>query len=133
MGAQVYARNHLISVGQPASFDTSDKAPSAVEYLLGALGACLTVGMHWRASQRHIVLRNLEISVQAKPGNILTYLSLADDGNPGFEEIAVRVYVDSDTEISELEALFKETIRRSPVAQTLIQTTKLSTSVRSLL
>src|SRR5262245_52681516 len=31
LGARVYARNHQFDVGQPASFETKDAAPSAVE------------------------------------------------------------------------------------------------------
>jgi TusA-related sulfurtransferase len=50
MHARAFIRNHSFDVGQPASFDTQDIAPSAVEYLLAALGGCLAVGFQWRAS-----------------------------------------------------------------------------------
>ncbi len=43
--ATVYARNHSFAVGQPASFDVQDIAPSALEYLLGSLGGCLVMGL----------------------------------------------------------------------------------------
>ncbi|MCI0409442.1 MAG: osmotically inducible protein OsmC, partial [Acidobacteria bacterium] len=57
MQARAFIRNHSFAVGQPASFETQDPAPSAVEYLLAALGGCLVVGFQWRASQRGIDIR----------------------------------------------------------------------------
>jgi TusA-related sulfurtransferase/uncharacterized OsmC-like protein len=118
MGAEVFVRNHSFAVGQPASFDTADKAISAVEYLLGSLGACIAVGFQWRASQRGITVRNLEVSLQARAKDILMYLGLEDAGNPGLSEVRVVVYVDADAEPEPLGELLAETIRRSPVTQT---------------
>ncbi|MDA0935291.1 MAG: hypothetical protein O3C51_17745, partial [Planctomycetota bacterium] len=42
--AKVYCRNFDYAVGQPASFEESDRNPSAVEYVLGALAADLANG-----------------------------------------------------------------------------------------
>src|SRR5438093_1354187 len=61
MQAKALVRNHSFLVGQPASFDTSDAAPNALEYVLTALGGCLAVGLQWRASRRGIEVRNLEL------------------------------------------------------------------------
>jgi uncharacterized OsmC-like protein/TusA-related sulfurtransferase len=130
MEARVFVRNHSFTVGQPASFDTTDKAVSAVEYLLGSLGACVAVGFQWRASQRGVTVRNLEVSLQAKSENILVYLGLEDQGHPGLSNLECAVYVDSDTETEILNELLRETIRRSPITQTLQHVIAIKVDVR---
>jgi len=118
MGAEVFVRNHSFAAGQPASFDTADQAISAIEYLLGSLGACIAVGFQWRASQRGITVHNLEVALQARAQDILVYLGVHDSGNPGLADVRAVVYVDADAEPAVLEELLDETIRRSPVTQT---------------
>jgi uncharacterized OsmC-like protein/TusA-related sulfurtransferase len=118
MEAEVFVRNHSFVVGQPASFDTADQAISAIEYLLGSLGACLAVGFQWRASQKQITVHNLEVALQARAQDILVYLGLQAAGNPGLAEVRAVVYVDADTDVETLEELLAETVRRSPVTQT---------------
>ncbi len=118
MEAEVFVRNHSFSVGQPASFDTADKAISAVECLLGSLAACIAVGFQWRASQQGIVVHNLEVSLQARAKDILVYLGLEDAGSPGLTDVRAIVYADADADAATLNELLSETLRRSPVTQT---------------
>jgi uncharacterized OsmC-like protein len=120
MQAKAFIRNHAFNVGQPASFDTQDAAPSAVEYLLGAIGSCLAVGLQWRASQRGIEVRNLEVSLQAQADNILVFLGLEDEGHPGLKQIEGRLYIDADGDEDVLQELWQETLRRSPVTQSFL-------------
>jgi len=119
MKAKAYVRNHAFEVGQPASFDTADPHPGAVEQLLAALGACLAVGFQWRASRRGIAVRQLEVTLQARSENILVFLGLAEEGHPGLHSIEGRLFVDADLDEAALRALWDETVRRSPVAQSL--------------
>jgi uncharacterized OsmC-like protein/TusA-related sulfurtransferase len=117
MQARAFIRNHSFNVGQPASFDTQDPAPSAVEYLLAAIGGCLAVALQWRASQRGIEVRNLEVSLQAQADNILVFLGLEDEGHPGLKRVEGRLYIDADADDDVLQELWQETLRRSPVTQ----------------
>jgi TusA-related sulfurtransferase/uncharacterized OsmC-like protein len=119
MESEVFVRNHSFTTGQPVSFDTADKGISAVEYLLGSLGACIAVGFQWRASQRSIVVRNVEVTVKTKAENILVYLGVVNEGSPGFPAMEVSVYVDADAELAVLDDLLEQTVLRSPVARTL--------------
>jgi TusA-related sulfurtransferase/uncharacterized OsmC-like protein len=121
MQAKAFVRNHAFAVGQPASFDTQDVAPSAIEYLLAALGGCLVVGLQWRASQRGLVVRNVEVSLQAQADNILVFLGLEQDGHPGMRAIEGRLYVEADGEDEVLQDLWQETVMRSPVTQSLLR------------
>lgn len=61
MTATVYARNHSYAIGKPASFDVSDAAPSALEYLLGALGGCLVMGLQMHASRAGVKIEQLNL------------------------------------------------------------------------
>jgi uncharacterized OsmC-like protein len=121
MQARAFIRNHSFNVGQPASFDTQDPAPSAVEYLLAAIGGCLAVGFQWRASQRGIEVRNLEVSLQAQADNILVFLGLEEQGHPGLKQIEGRLYIDADGDEEALQELWHETLRRSPVTQSFLR------------
>jgi len=121
MQAQAYVRNHSFAVGQPASFDTRDPAPSAVEYLLAALGGCLAVGFQWRASRRGIDVRNLEVSLKAQVDNILVFLGIEESGHAGLRGIEGALYVEAEAEDEVLHALWDETLLRSPVTQSLIR------------
>jgi TusA-related sulfurtransferase/uncharacterized OsmC-like protein len=121
MQSRAYVRNHSFPVGQPASFDTEDPAPSAVEYVLAALGGCLAVGLQWRASRRGIDIRNLEVSLQAQADNILVFLGIEDSGHPGLRGIEGSLYVETEAEDDVLQALWEETLLRSPVTQSLVR------------
>jgi TusA-related sulfurtransferase/uncharacterized OsmC-like protein len=121
MQARAFIRNHSFTVGQPASFDTHDLAPSAIEYVLAAIGGCLAVGFQWRASQRGFAVRNLEVSLQAQAENILVFLGLEDEGHPGLKQLDGRLYVDADGDEDALQELWQETLRRSPVTQSFLR------------
>jgi uncharacterized OsmC-like protein/TusA-related sulfurtransferase len=122
MSARVFARNHAFDVGQPASFDTSDAAPSAVEHLLGALAGCLAVGMRWRAVRRGIEVFELEVSLRARLADPLVFLGLApvgEEGGAGLARVEGRLFIDADADDLVLDELWRETLQRSPVANTL--------------
>jgi len=119
MLAKAGVRNHALAVGQPASFDTEDQAPSAIEYLLTALGGALVTGLQWRLSRRGIEVRHLEAVVKGRAEGILTFLGVEQDGHPGLSTLSVTVYADADAEPQVLDDVFAETLRRCPITQTL--------------
>ncbi|MBI1853199.1 MAG: OsmC family protein [Planctomycetes bacterium] len=130
MQTKAFVRNHAFAVGQPASFDTQDAAPSAVEYLLAALGGCLAAGFAWRASQRGIEIRNLEVSLKAQADNVLVFLGIESNGHPGMRRIEGTLYVDADEDDPVLDALWKETLERSPVTQSLVRQVPVDVQLR---
>lgn len=130
MRATVFARNHSFEVGQPASFDTEDAAPSAVEVLLGALAGCLAVGFQWRASQRGIEVFQLEVSLAAQADNILVFLGVENEGHPGLATVRGRLFVDADGEGAVIEEIWNETVERSPVLQSLVRDVSIDVEMR---
>lgn len=121
MQAKASVRNHGFAVGQPASFDTEDAAPSALEYLLAALGGALATGLQWRLSRQNIAVRNLEVVVRARATDILVFLGVEATGHPGLEHVAATIYADTDASPEQLEAVAADTVRRCPVAQTILR------------
>ncbi len=131
MQATAFVRNHSLDVGQPASFDTADPQPSAIEYLISALAADLAVGFQWRASRSGIEVFNLEVALGAKADNILVFLGVEDEGHPGLASIHGKVFIDSDGDDEEVEELWHQTLLRSPVAQTLVKGAPLRIEMRT--
>lgn len=125
MQAKVLSRNHAFSVGQPLSFNTEDEHATALEHLLGALGGCLLLGLHWRLGKAGIPARNLEMALQARVDNALVFLGIEDTGHPGLSQVKGKVYVDADTDEDVLKSHWSETVKRSPVAQSLLRGTRL--------
>jgi uncharacterized OsmC-like protein/TusA-related sulfurtransferase len=130
MRGKAFARNHGIPVGQPASLDTGDPAPAAVELLLASLGGCLAVGYRMRLTREGIAVRHVEVALRARSANLLHFLGAEDAGHPGLERIEGTVFVDADGPEERLRAVFAETLRRSPVAQTILRTTPVAVEVR---
>jgi TusA-related sulfurtransferase len=117
--AKAFARNHVIEIGQPASFETQDRLASAVEHVLAALGACVVVGFSWRASREGLELDDLELALEAGANNPLVFLGIEDSGHPGLEQIRGTLYVRGRGEDADLERVLRETLARSPVTQSL--------------
>lgn len=118
--ATVYARNNAFTVGRPASFAQTDTHPSAVEYLMGALGSDLTNGFGALASQRGVVIDALEMTLSGHLENPLVYLGvIGEEGDPGFAEITGTFYVSADADEDALRDIWQTTLERSPVANTL--------------
>jgi uncharacterized OsmC-like protein len=128
-------RNHDLLVGQPASFDTHDEAPSALELLLAAVGAALTTGLQWRLSRLGVQVANLEVVVKGKLADSLVFLGVAQDGNPGLAGLDVAVYLDASQpddgpEVDFANAL-RTTVARCPVTQSLCRGLPLQTHLRT--
>ena len=132
MRAKAFARNHSWPIGQPASFDTEDAAPSAIEQLLGALAGCLAVGFQWRASKAGIAVEELEVTLSARSEDILVFLGVEDAGSPALERIEGKLFVRSSGDEARLAELWEETLRRSPVAQTLLRGAPVEIEFRSV-
>jgi len=118
--SRVTVRNHELAVGQPASFDTRDAAPAALELLLGAVGGALSAGLAWRLSREGLALRALEVVVKGRSRNILAFLGLGGEGHSGLAGLDVQLYLDCDGEEERLEALVRETVARCPVTNSLV-------------
>lgn len=117
--AKVYSRNHSFIVGQPADFSAMVEAPSAIDYLLSALGSCITVGFHMHSSRQKITVDAMELSMKGKLDNVLYHMQLEDEGSPRVSNISGTLYVSSPEDESKLREVWQLTLSRSPIYQTL--------------
>ncbi len=134
MQAKVTARNHAFAVGQPASFDTEDAAPSAVELLLGALAGALTTGLQWRLSRQQVAVQNLEVVCRARSKDPTAFLGLGGDsaGGPELAGVEVAVYVAAACERDVLDRTLAETMRGCPVTQSLLHRVPVDAQLREV-
>lgn len=117
--SQALVRDHTFLIDEPADLVGKDAAPNAAEYLLGAYGSCLTTGFVLNATKRGVKLRNLEVTVEGRIENILTFFGMSDEGHPGYREIVAKAYVDADTDDVTLQEIWRETVKSSPVGNSL--------------
>lgn len=119
LSAKIHSRNHTFLAGQPADFSPKVDAPSAVDYLLASLAACLTVGFKAQASRRNADIDNAELILKGGLENVLFHLELEDEGSPKMEQITGTIYILSPESVETLEEIWQQTLARSPIYQTL--------------
>lgn len=123
--ARIHSRNHTIVAGQPADFSQQVDDPSAVDYLLASLNACLMVGFKVHASRENVIIDEMELTLKGKLENVLYHLGIDREGSPAVEKITGTFYVTSPNEDKELKKVWERTLDRSPIYQTLRKSIKL--------
>jgi hypothetical protein len=125
--ATVYARNQAFTIYKQASFKETDPYPSAIEYMLGALGGDLANGFTASASRRGIVIDAIEVTVSGRLHNPLVFLGVVGEtGDPGFEAISATLYISTDADEVIVGEIWQETLARSPLVNTLQRCVALS-------
>ncbi len=127
---RAYVRNHSFLISEPSELGGPDTSPNAVEYVISALGACLLTGFVFNATKRGVRIRNAEIAVDGELDNILVFLGLSSEGHPGYRRVNVKLYVDADADADVIREIWEETVRTSPVGNTLIRNVELKTDVK---
>ena len=118
--ARAYARVQAFDVGSQASLVEEDPQPSAVEYVLGALGGDLVIGLARAAEGQGVPLHAIEISLSGRLDNILTHLGVVgEQGHPGIAAIEGTAYVGSDADEDAIRHAWQRTLDRSPLYHTL--------------
>jgi len=117
--ATVFARTHQYSVGAPVQFDAAYDAITALEYVLGAIGADVVNGFQTLARQRRVEVDHVEAVVEGELNNPLTYLGvMGESGHPGLERVSVKVYVASLATEEEIRRVWQEMLGKSPLVRT---------------
>lgn len=122
-------RNHAFMIDEPTHLTGEDEAPNAMEYVLGALGACYATGFVLNATKRGITIRNLEVTLDATQDNVFTFLGLDDKGHPGFDGIKAKLYVQTNADEKTVKEIWRQTIDTSPVGNSLVREVPISTDV----
>jgi hypothetical protein len=117
--ANVVARRHQFAVGRPLDFDSQYAHVTALESVLGAIGAEIVNGLRVFAKRRRIDIYDIEAVVHGELDNPLTYLEVVgEEGHAGLSRVLVTVYVASPHEDDVLLALWRDTSGRLPLVLT---------------
>ena len=129
MKFKVQVRNHLFMVDEPPHLKGDDTAPNAVEYLLGAYGACLATGFVLNATKRGIEIHNMEIALDSTQDNAFSFLGINDEGHSGIDNLRAKLYVQADADEETLKEVWEHTLRTSPVGNTLTHTVNITPEI----
>jgi uncharacterized OsmC-like protein len=98
----------------PAVLVGTDQAPTPVEFLLHALGACLTAGIANVAAARGVTLTSVESTIEGDI-NLLGILGLSDRVRNGYERIRVNFKIAGDAPAEKLRQIVEQSRARSAV------------------
>lgn len=101
---------------EPEWLGGRNRAMAASEALLGAIGGCIAVGFAANAALREVRVYELEIEVEGTI-DIPSFLGLGE-GNPGYNQIKVTIYVNCDADPALLEEIVHRAVNLSPVVNT---------------
>ncbi len=118
----------------PDLAETKDDGITALEYVLGAIGADVVYGLQALARKRRVEVDHVEAVVEGELNNPLTYLGVVgESGHPGLERVSVKVYVASVAAEEEIQRVWQEMLSRSPLVRTLQPAIRLELSLQVVL
>jgi uncharacterized OsmC-like protein len=112
----------------PLQFAAEDNGVTPVEYVLVALGSCLTAGIAAVAQQRKIQLRSVNATIEASM-DLHGILGADPDVRNGFSDIKVSYDIDADASPKDIEALVAQSQKRSAVFDVLTNPTNIVVEV----
>lgn len=126
----VEARDFEFVVDEPAELGGTDDGPNPVEYLLGSWAGCLNVVLHTVADERGIQLDDVDVEIE---GDLdpRRFLGHVDDVRAGYQDLRVRIDVESDADPDTLERLAAAVEARCPVGDNLENPTPTSVRIES--
>jgi uncharacterized OsmC-like protein len=98
----------------PLAFAAQDNGITPVEYVLVALGSCLTAGIASIAQQRKIQLRSVQATVEAEH-DLHGILGADPQIRNGFTGVRVSYKIDADATVDEVKAVVAQSQKRSAV------------------
>jgi uncharacterized OsmC-like protein len=115
-------------IDHPLQFAAQDHGITPVEYVLVALGGCLTAGIAAVAQQRGIQLRSVQATVAADM-DLHGILGADPDVRNGFGGVRVDYRIDADATPEAIEALVAQSQKRSAVYDILTNPTAVTVNV----
>ena len=115
-------------VDHPLQFAAQDNGVTPVEYVLVALGGCLTAGIAAVAQQRSIQLRSVTATVAAEM-DLHGILGADAEVRNGFSGVTVNYVIDADATADEIKALVAQSQKRSAVYDIMTNPTNVTVDV----
>lgn len=129
--AEAFVRSQKLAIGPPLQFDAEFKGVTALEILLAALGADIVNGFAAVARQQRLSVDQLEATVEGSLNNPLTFLGVVGEtGHPGLETAKVTLYIGTLDSEAAVKKAWLETLKRSPLVNTLSKAATLKLSFK---
>jgi uncharacterized OsmC-like protein len=112
----------------PLAFAAQDNGATPVEYVLVALGGCLTAGIASIAQQRNIQLHSVQATIEAEH-DLHGILGADPEVRNGFSGVRVSYKIDADATADEIKALVAQSQKRSAVFDMLTSPTDVTVDV----
>jgi uncharacterized OsmC-like protein len=112
----------------PLQFAAQDNGVTPVEYVLVALGSCLTAGVAAVAQQRGLQLRSVQATLTAEM-DLHGILGADPEVRNGFSGVTVDYDIDADATADEIRALVAQSQKRSAVFDILTNPTNVTVNV----
>ena len=125
---QQHKTKFTYDVDHPLAFAAQDNGATPVEYVLVALGGCLTAGIASIAQQRKIQLRSVHATIEADH-DLHGILGADPDVRNGFSGVRVTYAIDADATADEIRALVAQSQKRSAVYDILTNPTDVTVDV----
>jgi uncharacterized OsmC-like protein len=113
-----FCKTYELSFDMPSIVGGSDAYPGPGPTLMASLGACLVIGVVYNSAIRDVKIYKLSVSVSGVKGDPKTFY-IGSGGNPGYENIHVIFYVDTDASEEMMRNIIEHSIKTSPVASSL--------------
>ena len=125
---QRHSKKFAFDIDHPLQFAAEDNGITPVEYVLVALGGCLTAGIAAVAQQRGIQLRSVRATVTAEM-DLHGILGADPEVRNGFSGVRVDYSIDADADRAEIAALVAQSQKRSAVYDILTNPTAVTVTV----
>ena len=130
-GEHTHASTFTYDADHPAVLVGADRGPTAVEFLLHALAACLTSGIGNIAAARGVALREVESTVEGDI-DLRGILGLSDHVRNGYQGIRVNFRIAGDAPPEKLRAIVDQSRARSAVYDVLTNGVPVEISVTTI-
>jgi uncharacterized OsmC-like protein len=127
-GEQQHKTTYTHDADHPLAFAAEDNGITPVEYVLVALGSCLTAGIAAVAQQRKIQLSSVSATIEASM-DLHGILGADPDVRNGFSDITVSYDIEADASPQDIEALVAQSQKRSAVFDVLTNPTNIVVEV----
>ena len=125
---QTHSKTFAFDIDHPLQFAAQDNGITPVEYVLVALGGCLTAGVAAVAQQRSIQLRSVRADLTAAM-DLHGMLGADPDVRNGFSGVRVSYQIQADATVEQIQALVAQSQKRSAVYDILTNPTNVTVDV----
>ena len=123
MTIEIMCGEHKVYMDQPKNAGGADRGPAPPELILAAYAGCVGSLGRIIAFQEKIDLRGMSFDVEADYDQDCL-LGRETTARAGFQEVRLKVKIDADLDDADKQAFLEKIEKRCPVADNLINSTK---------